>query len=84
MSIPANIAEGCGRGSDTDFGRFIQIAIGSTSELQYHFLLAQDLGFLDARAWADVDDELAQIKRMLMSLITYLKSGPTKPQRPEV
>ena len=43
-SIATNIAEGCGRGSDADFGRFLQIALGSASELEYQLLLAADLG----------------------------------------
>lgn len=42
-SIPANIAEGCGKGSDADFSRFLQIAFGSANELEYHFILARDL-----------------------------------------
>jgi four helix bundle protein len=41
-SIPANLAEGCGRGTDADFGRFVQQAMGSSSEVEYHFLLAKD------------------------------------------
>jgi four helix bundle protein len=45
VSIPANIAEGCGRDTDADFSRFLQIAMGSASELEYHLLLAHDLGF---------------------------------------
>ncbi len=44
-SIPANIAEGCGRKGDAEFARFLQIALGSASELEYHSLLARDLGF---------------------------------------
>jgi len=46
VSIPANIAEGCGQDTDADFARFLQIAMGSASELEYHLLLAHDLGFV--------------------------------------
>ena len=46
-SIPANIAEGCGRNSDADFSRFLKIAMGSATELEYHLLLSHDLGILD-------------------------------------
>jgi len=42
-SIPANIAEGCGRLGNTELHRFLQIACGSASELEYHFLLAEIL-----------------------------------------
>ena len=45
-SIAANLAEGCGRRSDGEMARFVQIAMGSGSELSYHLLLARDLGFL--------------------------------------
>ena len=46
VSIPANIAEGCGQDTDADFARFLQIAMGSASELEYHLLLVHDLGFV--------------------------------------
>jgi four helix bundle protein len=46
-SIPANIAEGCGRQGDAEFGRFLHIAMGSACELEYHLLLGRDLGFLN-------------------------------------
>ena len=45
-SIPANIAEGCGRGESGNFTRFLRIAAGSASELEFHLELARDLTYL--------------------------------------
>jgi len=66
-SIAANIAEGCGRGGDTEKARFVQIAMGSASEAEYHLLLARDLGFMDNSTYEDLVDELYEVKRMLVS-----------------
>lgn len=48
VSIEANLAEGCGRNSEGEMGRFVQIAMGSASELECHLQIALDLGFLGA------------------------------------
>ncbi|CAM3387977.1 four helix bundle protein [Aequorivita lipolytica] len=48
-SIPSNIAEGCGRDSDKDFNRFLHIALGSAHELEYFFILAKDLSFINVQ-----------------------------------
>jgi four helix bundle protein len=74
-SIPANLAEGCGRGTDADFGRFVQNAMGSSSEVEYHFLLAKDLDYLAADRYATLDDEITRIKRMLASLLRRIRSN---------
>src|SRR5690606_7599688 len=50
-SIPTNIAEGCGRGSDVDFKRFLQIAFGSASEVEYLLILCHDLEYIDQEAY---------------------------------
>jgi four helix bundle protein len=73
-SIAANIAEGCGRGTDADFARFLQIAMGSASELEYHLLLALDLGFLDHSRHQTLTTEVTEVKRMLTALIQKLKA----------
>lgn len=75
VSIPANIAEGCGRGSDADFARFVHIAMGSACELEYHLLLAQELDFLERTAFDCLSGELAEIKKMLSSFIKKLKAS---------
>jgi len=74
VSVPANIAEGCGRGSDADLARFLQIAAGSASELEYHLLLANQLDILDAPDHKRLTKEVTEVKRMLTSFIKKLKA----------
>ena len=71
-SIAANITEGCGRGSDKEFRRFLLIAMGSASETEYHILLAHDLDLLNAEIYQDLTDQVQEIKKMLASLIKKL------------
>ena len=72
-STAANIAEGCGRGSQAEFARFLQIASGSASELQCHLLIAHELNFLDSHVQAQLENKLVEIKKMLASLIKSIK-----------
>lgn len=74
VSIPANIAEGCGRGSDADFARFLQIAMGSASELEYEILLAKDLGFLSGDVQLALNIQITEVKQMLASFLKKLKA----------
>ena len=71
-SIAANIAEGCGRGSDADFRRFLHIAMGSASELEYHLLLSRDLHYLGENDYQSLNGAVTEVKRMLTSLIQKL------------
>ncbi len=72
-SIGANIAEGCRRGSDGDLRRFLEVAMGSASELEYHLLLARDLRLLPADAHTGLDEGTIEVKRMLATLIRRFK-----------
>jgi four helix bundle protein len=73
-SIPANIAEGCGRGGNVEFARFLQIAMGSASELEYHLLLSRDLKILDPTQHRQLDLQVVEVKRILSSLIQKIKA----------
>lgn len=75
VSIAANIAEGCGRDSEADFGHFLHIAMGSASELEYHLLLAHDLNLMVDPVHKELEGELIAVKRMLGALIQRMKSG---------
>ena len=74
-SVPMNIAEGCGRGSDPDFARFVQIAMGSACELEYQLILAKDLGYLSADDSPKFDADVQEVKRMLASLLGKLRDA---------
>ncbi len=72
ISVPSNIAEGTGRGSDPDFRRFLWHSLGSCNELEYDLLLARDLGFLPGPSHDRLADQVAEVRRMLSSLVRRL------------
>src|SRR2546423_310813 len=77
-SIPANIAEGCGRGESGDLARFLRIAAGSASELEFHLELARDLEYLPVDAYKILDGSVVEIKKMLSSLIGKVDAQRSK------
>jgi four helix bundle protein len=81
LSIPANIAEGCGRSSDQDFAKFVQIAIGSTSELEYHLEFAAEIGRLKRDESERRQAEIVGVRRMLIGLLKKLRPQGSGAQR---
>ncbi len=73
-SIPTNIAEGCGRDSPTELKRFLIIAAGSSSELQYQFLLSKDLSYINDSLFKELLDEIIQIRKMIYTYCERLKA----------
>ncbi|HYT03466.1 MAG TPA: four helix bundle protein [Gemmatimonadales bacterium] len=71
-SVCANIAEGCGRGGKMEFARFLRIAAGSASELEYHLILATDLKLFDGQTSEPLTSAVIEVKRMLAGLIRRL------------
>ena len=72
VSVASNIAEGCGRDGERDFARFLSIAAGSASEVEYQLLLALDLGYLPDELHRQLDAQINEVKRMLNSFIQKL------------
>jgi four helix bundle protein len=73
VSIPSNIAEGCSRNSDIELKRFIEIAIGSSFELETQLLLTKDIYGIEE---ASLFDNLSQLQRMMNAYHSKLKATP--------
>jgi four helix bundle protein len=74
VSIPANIAEGCARGSGAELRHFLQIAMGSASEVEYYVLLAHELDYLDGSQYEILSSKVTEVKRMLSSFVQKLRA----------
>jgi len=73
VSVMANIAEGCGRNTSGQMIWFLSVAAGSATELQCHFIVAADQGFLQDPVASDLDRRIARVQRMLWGLIRRLR-----------
>ncbi len=74
-SVPANIAEGCGRDGKKEFARFLNIALGSANELQYHLVLSRDLGYLETLRCDEMLLKIDEVKKMLVAFVKRLKAN---------
>jgi len=83
MSIPTNIVEGREKTSEREFGRFLQYAISSTSELEYHLTSARDIGKLPLSDFQSLMRELVEVRKMLHGLINRLTSSRQKDAKDE-
>jgi four helix bundle protein len=79
-SIGANLAEGCGRWGEAELARFVQIAMGSASELQNHLRLAKDLGFLSPPDYVTAFKDLTSVRQMLTAFLQSLRGLRTARQ----
>lgn len=74
MSVPTNIAEGCGRATPGELKRFCDFAMGSASEVEYQLLLAKDLSYIDSHMYDEINQEFIVLKKRLNSFIQRLKA----------
>lgn len=75
VSISSNIAEGCGRRTNKDFGNFLHIAMGSIREVQSQLFISKELGYLDEVILVELDGELEELARMLTGFMKYIFEG---------
>ena len=73
-SVPANIAEGCGRNGDAELARFLDIALGSANELDYHLLLAHDLGLIGSADHARLESKVREVNSMIAAFVNKLRT----------
>ncbi len=78
-SVPANIAEGCGRTGNGEFHHFLNIAAGSAFELEYFLLLSRDLGFISTDAHESLACDTQEVQRMLGALLRKVETSRKSP-----
>ena len=81
VSIGANLAEGCGRRTSNKLARFVRIALGSASELDYHLLLSRDLGYMANDDFVRTADGLTEVRKMLTSFLSSVEEQIGAPSR---
>ena len=69
MSVPTNLVEGSAQESTREFCRFIKIALNSSAELEYHLLLARDLGLMNPEPFTALTDQTVKVRKMLWGLL---------------
>lgn len=74
-SVPANIAEGCGKQTKADFAKFLNIALGSANETEYFLILSRDLNYIDDESFKILSKEVNEVKAMLINLITKVRAS---------
>ena len=80
-SIPTNLAEGCGHQSRRELARFVKISAASASELEYHLLLAMEVGALHEKRHEELEKDTREVRRMLVALLARLSAEPRVPNK---
>lgn len=73
-SIPANIAEGCGKNSNLEFAHYLNIALGSANESEYFLILSKDLKYLVEESFQLLFKNINEVKGMLINLINKVRA----------
>jgi four helix bundle protein len=74
VSVPTNIAEGCGKLTQKDFANFLQISLGSAQEVEYLLLLSYELEYIQELDYQKLNQEINEVKAMLISLLRKVRA----------
>lgn len=75
VSVMSNIAEGAGRGTDNDFARFLDMALGSSFELESQLIVSADLNYFEESAFKEITTKLSEVQRMIIGLMNKLRGS---------
>jgi four helix bundle protein len=75
ISVPANLAEGCGKDSRADVANYFQVALGSLHETEYYILLSKDLLYVADEKYKELDEKVQEVKAMLIALIKSVRNS---------
>jgi four helix bundle protein len=73
VSVPSNIAEGCGRGGRTELRQFMNVSLGSASEVEYQLFLAFELGYIGPNIYFSLNDKVVELKKMLAAYVKQIQ-----------
>ena len=75
VSVPTNIAEGCGRTTETELARFMDISLGSLNEIEYLLFLSSDLGYIEKKTYQGISEEVVEIRKMLTAYVKAVRKS---------
>jgi four helix bundle protein len=78
VSIPTNLAEGCGKFTQKDFAKYLQNAFGSAQEVEYLYFLCLELGYLSREDFKKMDSVINEVKAMLIALLVKVRKDVNK------
>ncbi len=81
LSVPSNIVEGSAKHGDREFARFVKIALGSLSELEYHLIVANDMGWIRQTDFESLIDQLIDVRKMLTGFLKRLLEDASLPKK---
>jgi four helix bundle protein len=83
FSIPTNVVEGNGQESPQQFARFVRFSLNSTSELEYHLIVARDARAITATDFDSLSSQTVEVRKMLYGLLRHLDRSRLDPAAPK-